>query len=231
MAGLGSAASPWPRPAGGTAPARRSTGSWWSAGAVWASRRSRSSSSRCLERACRGRRGGGGRGLALPVAGRPPRPRPGGAARGRGGREGGARRVLSSYPRAAAPHSSVRPASRAASRESGFSGMWPGGRSWEGGKRRSTLSLRPGPEPFRRGSAAAPGFLPGGPRSRASSVGWSPALWVSSCPGRLPRCRCDRGGNLAARGSAWSPGFSAHAERELPASSSVFLFVCICAFF
>lgn len=42
----GSAASPWPQPAGGTAPAR-STGWWWSAEAAWASRRSPSSSSRC----------------------------------------------------------------------------------------------------------------------------------------------------------------------------------------
>lgn len=49
-AGLG--ASRWPRPAGATAPARRSTGSWWSAVAAWASRRSPSSSSRCLETAC-----------------------------------------------------------------------------------------------------------------------------------------------------------------------------------
>lgn len=32
------------------------------------------------------------------------------------------------------------------------------------------------------------------------------------------------------RGCAWSAGFSAHAEPELPASSCVFLFVCVCAF-
>lgn len=99
----GSAASPWPRPAGGTAPARRNTGSWWSAEAAWASRRSPSSSSRCLERACRGRRGGGGRGLALPVAGRLPRPRPGGAARAGAG--GGAGPALLSCPAAVAPRS------------------------------------------------------------------------------------------------------------------------------
>lgn len=73
-AGLG--ASRWPRPAGATAPARRSTGSWWSAVAAWASRRSPSSSSRCLETAC---------GVAAAAGWRylwPRRPRPGRAGAG-----------------------------------------------------------------------------------------------------------------------------------------------------
>lgn len=204
MAGLGSVASPWPRPAGGTAPARRSTGSWWSAGAAWASRRSRSSSSRCLERACRGRRGGGGRGLTLPVVGRPSRPRPGGAARARGGRAGG---VGSRFcpPTLGPQRRTSLPCALLGVPGVGLLRNVAGRAELEGGKRRSTLSLRRGPEPSRIGSSAAPGFLPGGPGRRAS--GWSRALWVSSRHGRLLHSRCGRSGNLAAapRGLRASP--------------------------
>ncbi|XP_032496235.1 ras-related protein R-Ras2 isoform X1 [Phocoena sinus] len=85
--------------------------------------------------------------------------------------------------------------------------MCPGGRSWRGGKRRSTFSLRPRPEPFGRGSAAAPGFLPRGWGAGRRAWGWSPARWVSNRPGRLLHRGCNPGGNLVA------------APRDLRASS------------
>lgn len=228
MAGLGSAASPWPRPAGGTALAKRSTGSWWSVEAAWASRRSPSSSSRYLERACRGRRGGGGRGLALPVAGRQRGPRHGGAERAGGGRAGG-RGAGSAFL-----HCGL------------GARLLPAGRpAWRRGSRASQECVREGgagrvaqihliapawPEPFGRGSAVAPGFLP---RSRGAGLrawGWSPALWVSSRPGRLLHGGCDRGGNLAAapRGVWASPRTL---SGGCPLLAECFLFVCLCISF
>lgn len=57
----------------------------------------------------------------------------------------------------------ARQAPGAASGDSGFSGMWPGGRSCPGGKRSSTLSLWSGREPAGSSRAAEQGFLPRGP--------------------------------------------------------------------
>lgn len=114
------------------------------------------------------------------------------------GRAGGAGPAL---PPALRPRrrAAACPAPRSASRESGFSGMCPGGRSWQGGKRRSTLSLRPGPSP--PGEAAPPrrASCPEGP-----GVGLEPR----ALPFQPPRHRrCDPGGKLAAaaRGLRASP--------------------------
>lgn len=147
------------------------------------------------------------------------------------GRAGGAGRAQSSYPRAAAPRSSACPASRSASRESGFSGMWPGGRSWEGGKRRSTLSLRPGPEPFRRGSAASPGFLPGGPGSRASSVGLQSRALGFQPPGPPPAPSVRSPWQLGrARLRVVSGLLRSRRARSCPLQAVCFS-LCVCAFF
>ncbi|XP_044114818.1 ras-related protein R-Ras2 isoform X1 [Neovison vison] len=84
--------------------------------------------------------------------------------------------------------------------------MCPGGRSWQGGKRRSTLSLRSGPS-LPGGCAAAPGFLPRGWVSGRRVRGCSHSHWAFSRCGRLLHRRCDRGSNLAAapRGLRVSP--------------------------
>ena len=163
------------------------------------------------------------------MAGRPRGPRPGGAARAGGGREagGGLRPALPYCPEVGAPRS-CRLGAQLGSRESGFSGMCPGGRSWRGGKRRSTFSLRPRPEPFGRGSAAAPGFLPRGWGAGRRAWGWSPARWVSSRPGRLLHRGCNPGGNLAAAPrDLWASPRTP--SRSCPLQA-VFLFVCVCAF-
>ncbi|XP_008969700.2 ras-related protein R-Ras2 isoform X2 [Pan paniscus] len=83
--------------------------------------------------------------------------------------------------------------------------MWSGGRSWKGGKHRSTLLLWPRPETSGRGWATEPGFT--APRVRAWGWSWSPARCFSSrLRPRLHR-RGDSGGNLAAapRGLRASP--------------------------
>jgi hypothetical protein len=132
-----------------------------------------------------GRRGGGGRGLLTTCGGAaaatPPRRRRAGCGPG--------------------PGFALLPAGRpalAATRASGcFSGMRPGGRSWRGGKRSSTLSLRPADPPAHRGGsprgcgrATEPSFLPRGPgigrstsaaRGRSGSVGAMAGLGPS-CP-------------------------------------------------
>lgn len=125
-----------------------------------------------------------------------------GASWGGGGGAGGA------LPSALRPwrRAPACPAPCSASGESGFSGMCPGGRSWQGGKRRSTLSLRSGPS-LPGGCAAAPGFLPRGWVSGRRVRGCSHSHWAFSRCGRLLHRRCDRGSNLAAapRGLRVSP--------------------------
>ncbi|KAG8524289.1 hypothetical protein J0S82_009578 [Galemys pyrenaicus] len=79
---------------------------------------------------------------------------------------------------------------------------------------------------LRGGSAAARGFLPGGPGCLA--LGSSPPREVSIRPGLLAlpvRSRCQLG-----RPSAWSAGSFAHAELVVPALSSVFS-LCVCVLF
>uniref|UniRef100_A0A9L0SAB1 RAS related 2 n=1 Tax=Equus caballus TaxID=9796 RepID=A0A9L0SAB1_HORSE len=77
------------------------------------------------------------------------------------------------------------------------------------------LSAPAGAEPSGRGSAAAPGFLPRGPGRGAGA----PRAAFPAAPAPSVRSRGQVG-----RGCAWSPGFSARAEPELVASSSVVLF-------
>lgn len=124
-----------------------------------------------------------------------------------GGRAGGAGPALSSdlRPQRRAVLSARRPARRPGSRAPQECGR-------EGGAGRVGSADPPyrsgrGRSP-RRGSAAAPGFLPGGPGRRGAgrrAWGWSLALRVSSCAGRLRHRRCNLRGHLAARGLPASP--------------------------
>lgn len=144
-----------------------------------------------------GLRGGGG-GVALPVAAATPPGARGCGAPARAVRAGavcaGPGRATARagivWSRRCAPalrprrRAAARQAPGAASEDSGFSGMWPGGRSWPGGKRSSTLSLRSGREPGGCSRAAVPGFLPGGRE-------WGPraCLGGSDGPGYLEASR------------------------------------------
>lgn len=136
-----------------------------------------------------------------------------------GGRAGGAGPALSSdlRPQRRAVLSARRPARRPGSRAPQECGR-------EGGAGR-VGSADP---PYRSGRGRSPSRgRAGAPGRRPSGVGLEPRAPGFQLRGPPPAPSVQSPWPL---GRAWSPGFSAHAEPELPSSSSVFLFVCICAF-
>ncbi|VTJ73247.1 Hypothetical predicted protein [Marmota monax] len=153
----------------------------------------------------RGHRGGGGRGLAIPVAGRPLRPRPGGAARVGGGRAAGAGPALRSYPAAAAPRPCLPGARRGVPRIGLLRNV--AGRAelagWEAPFHLIASTEAGDPRERQRLGAGLPAL-------RAPALGAfgspSPARRFSAARRRLRRRRCERGGHLVAslRGSSRS---------------------------
>lgn len=143
------------------------------------------------------------------------------------GRASGGRAVtvLSSHRRAAAPHFSPRrPARRPGSRASQECGR-------EGGAGRVEapihLIVPAGARALKDRQRRRAG-LPAR-RARAPGVGLEPRA-PGFKPPRPPAAQSVRSQWPLGRCSAWSPGFSAHAELKLPDSSTVFLFVCVSAF-